>query len=845
MAPVDILLTREIPQDEAALATTGPEKGERLAKLQSDLALVAEGLEGFASEEDAKPSLKRLREAVDSPDQFKDRASALDAAYRALAVVDYTWAKRLPEAPCSPESSRARLLKSDSLSSWLASLLGPGAGGTDTAAKLDEASAIVPASAREYALLRAKINRLTRALGSEKAVGSIRAALYCRRAGAYEALSGANRAAPAGLVAASRAVSADDASGVYLLARKDSDGLEILGAATAVEDSLVTDGRLADGEGLVILRRGKKGLIPVRIARRDGSGLALLRADVPVKGFVLAEGSPAKDDLIEAVGHPERTGAWTRVRGLVTSADSSSFQTDAAIDVGMTGGAALTEDGRLAGVFVLRSARSEGKSFDWPVAVSAPALKAWLAGGELAAPSAPIELSESGTASIQTASRLLLDRRAPGAQATEASHLYFYDGNTRAVCKANCDDAAPSSGSSYSSNGGAELGAALGKAMAPMVEALIFRGIPALFRGIGSLFKSNPSAAPKGNTVAEKKREESKPAPKPKPKPKPELKVRLAAAQDQDGQYVFTATITSADPEQLPLGGHETTFTVNGTTTAITRTNAAGVAILYVDNPPPSIAAHKGLDEESAKHPWLTETGRTFGDNVCYAALGATVLTLEVTVVVVATAAGGPAGPATATLCVQANPAIIAGALALCALAKETETAANKPPIKQPAPAAPPIVKTERDRVEAASDKHHDSLDAEAREQAISEGQSTPRDPNDPGDDENELDQIEKTLRSDLKKPSAEDSELKKVINDLFQPTDRYPGGTAGALRREAMTKVQTGNRWHAQKAQDNINRLNRLLRTRKMSDVDRMTAEAIKADLQHSVEAWARSKIP
>jgi len=84
LAPVDILLTRAIPQDEAALATSGPEKGERLAIFQSDLALVVEGLEGFASEEDAAPSLQRLRESVDAPEQFKDRAAALDAVYRAI-----------------------------------------------------------------------------------------------------------------------------------------------------------------------------------------------------------------------------------------------------------------------------------------------------------------------------------------------------------------------------------------------------------------------------------------------------------------------------------------------------------------------------------------------------------------------------------------------------------------------------------------------------------------------------------------------------------------------------------------------------------------------------------------
>jgi len=319
LSPVDILLTRAIPQDEAALATAGSEKGERLGILQSDLALVVEGLEGFASEEDAAPSLKRLRESVDAPEQFKDRAAALDAVYRALAVVDYTWAKRLPEAPCSPDAARAALLKSGALSSWISSLLGVDG---DAAAALHRASASTKLSAREYALLRAKVRRLSAALGSERAIGTMRASLYCQRAGAYEALSAANRSS--GLTAASRATGADDVTGVYVLARPGADGWDILGAATAVDGAIVTDARLVDSGGLVMLRSDGKKPIPVTVERRD-SGLALLRASEPIKGLVLSDAAPAKDDLIEALGHPERTGAWTRTRGLVTSADATSL----------------------------------------------------------------------------------------------------------------------------------------------------------------------------------------------------------------------------------------------------------------------------------------------------------------------------------------------------------------------------------------------------------------------------------------------------------------------------------------------------------------------------------------
>lgn len=775
LAPVDILLTRAIPRDEAALATTGPEKGERLAKLQSDLALVAEGLEGFASEEDARPSLKRLREAVDSPDQFKDRASALDATYRALAVVDYTWAKRLPEAPCSPESSRARLLKSGSLSSWLASLLGPGVEGADTSAKLDEASAVVPASAREYALLRAKIHRLTQALGSEKAVGSTRAVLYCRRAGAYAALSAANLATPAGLVAASRAASADDAPGVYLLARKDADGLELLGAATAVEDSLVTDGRLAEGDGLVILRRGKKGLIPVRVVRRDGSGLALLRADVPVKGFVLAESSPAKDDLIEAIGHPERTGAWTRVRGLVTTAELSSFQTDAAIDVGMAGGAALTEDGRLAGVFVLRSARAEGKSFDWPVAVSAPALKSWLAGGELTVPSTPIELSESGTASIQTASRRLLDSRAPGAQATEASHLYFYDGNTRAVCKANCDDAAPSSGSSYSPNGGAELGAALGKAMAPMVEALIFRGIPALFRGIGSLFKSRPKVPQIESHASELPRAPEKPK---LPDPKYEIRVTAEQSDAMPGETVrFIATLTR-NRDDMPLGNVHVDFAVPNGDPVSGVTDEFGRIVVSVE-PAKSVKAHNALDEESRRHPLLITTGREHAIGACKTVVNVAAGTVALGILAASLAGGPPVVIMGGNACVH-----IVGGAAAAGVACGTIFAVDAIIDPKTAVPPPPLMNESRAnaddaRVESSAERAHHDMGEEARRSVEREGATgQPKGPDDP--DPDEIRELERSVEN--RRMTAKDAEAaaEKLGFDKKIPAQKAPFNSHG-----------------------------------------------------------------
>lgn len=567
LSPVEHLLTRVVPQDEAALASQGPEKGERLAKLQSDLALVAEGLEGFASEEDAHSSLKRLKNSVEvsAQGQFKDRNSALDAVYRALAIVDYTWAKRLPDAPCSANDARARLLTSDALSSWIASLLGPNTATGSAASALDDASAKTASSVRDYALLRAKIHRMSETLAIDKASGAARASLYCKRAQAYEALSAGIRTA--GPIMASRSSGRDDRDGVFVLARKTAAGIEVLGAATAVEGSVVTDSRLTVDEGLVILRRGQYGMIPARVERRD-AGLALLSVDVPVKGYELADNAPAKDDLIHAIAHLERTGAWTETSGLVTSVDANFFQTDAVADVGMVGGAALMVDGRLAGVFVLRRGRVRGQVLEWPVAVSAPALRAWLKGGELTMSSVPAEIEEAGTTSILTASRSLAESLAPGGHTIEAGYA-FSEGGINARCVANCDDAAPSS--SYGSNGGAELGQALGKAMAPLVEALIFRGIPALFRGIGSLFKSKPRTQKFQPIVRQPEAVQSAPvAIRKEPEPKP-LKIECHLTPVGVPASMTTETVEvkvrlSCDdrnsPQKVELGGRVISFSL-------------------------------------------------------------------------------------------------------------------------------------------------------------------------------------------------------------------------------------------------------------------------------------------
>lgn len=88
---------------------------------------------------------------------------------------------------------------------------------------------------------------------------------------------------------------------------------------------------------------------------------------------------------------------------------------------------------------------------------------------------------------------------------------------------------------------------------------------------------------------------------------------------------------------------------------------------------------------------------------------------------------------------------------------------------------------------------------------------------------------------SSIKKPSASDPKLNNIIDDLFQPGDTLPGGTAGAVRNEILTGRPTGFRrptFHLKKAEYSIRGLDNVLKQKTLSPADRATAEAIRQDL-------------
>jgi hypothetical protein len=85
--------------------------------------------------------------------------------------------------------------------------------------------------------------------------------------------------------------------------------------------------------------------------------------------------------------------------------------------------------------------------------------------------------------------------------------------------------------------------------------------------------------------------------------------------------------------------------------------------------------------------------------------------------------------------------------------------------------------------------------------------------------------------------PRAANARLQRTIDALFQPTDRIPGGTAGAMRHELQTGDRVGGTFHSMKGQNSINRLRNILREEKLSPADRATAQRLMHDLQDALK--------
>ncbi|HEX4048385.1 MAG TPA: hypothetical protein VH309_11150 [Elusimicrobiota bacterium] len=202
--PLIALMTRlTAPSDGSAASEPGapPASSARLARVQADLAAAAADFESrrpLAPESALRKALAGGTDPALRP-LSKDRDASLNAIYRTLAVLDYTWALRFPGATCSPEKRRGALLRSadglfidpdvGTLSPWMARLLGPASFGTEPEEALDQASAATRPTQSGYEKLRARADLLTEELAAGKLTGTERAGLYCGRASAYERLA--------------------------------------------------------------------------------------------------------------------------------------------------------------------------------------------------------------------------------------------------------------------------------------------------------------------------------------------------------------------------------------------------------------------------------------------------------------------------------------------------------------------------------------------------------------------------------------------------------------------------------------------------------------------------------
>jgi RHS repeat-associated protein len=87
-------------------------------------------------------------------------------------------------------------------------------------------------------------------------------------------------------------------------------------------------------------------------------------------------------------------------------------------------------------------------------------------------------------------------------------------------------------------------------------------------------------------------------------------------------------------------------------------------------------------------------------------------------------------------------------------------------------------------------------------------------------------------------KPLVSNAKLVEVVEELFQVTDKIPGGLGGGVRYEAMTGDLLSPAGHAQEAGDIINQLNNILKNPNagLSSRDQAIAKEIIGDLQRAL---------
>ncbi|MBV9719277.1 MAG: hypothetical protein JOZ77_08155 [Candidatus Eremiobacteraeota bacterium] len=87
---------------------------------------------------------------------------------------------------------------------------------------------------------------------------------------------------------------------------------------------------------------------------------------------------------------------------------------------------------------------------------------------------------------------------------------------------------------------------------------------------------------------------------------------------------------------------------------------------------------------------------------------------------------------------------------------------------------------------------------------------------------------------------SITDTKLGNIANNLFRAADRLGGGTAGAVRNELAEGVETGGKWHLEKAETNVRAFENWIRlnSKTASPADLQAAKTLMNDLQDALNS-------
>ncbi|MEK7500364.1 MAG: RHS repeat-associated core domain-containing protein [Patescibacteria group bacterium] len=91
--------------------------------------------------------------------------------------------------------------------------------------------------------------------------------------------------------------------------------------------------------------------------------------------------------------------------------------------------------------------------------------------------------------------------------------------------------------------------------------------------------------------------------------------------------------------------------------------------------------------------------------------------------------------------------------------------------------------------------------------------------------------------RDTLIKNAGGDKQLEGIIKQLYKTSDKFPGGTAGALEREIKTGQLLSKTGHLTKAEQRISQLTKYLKDSNISSKSKQTATKVLKDLQNAVK--------